>query len=67
MDAAAGVRTQATGMEYEANEAQEPPTPAPPPEVVELAHSGNRLEAIRRYRQLRGGSYEDAQSAIRDV
>jgi hypothetical protein len=54
-------------MEYEADEAEAPPTPAPPPEVVELAQSGNRLEAIRRYRQLRGGSYEDAQTAIRDV
>jgi uncharacterized caspase-like protein len=54
-------------MEYEPNEAEEPPTPAPPPDVVELAHSGNRLEAIRRYRALRGGSYEDAQTAIGDV
>jgi hypothetical protein len=67
MDAAPDVRRQATRMEHEPNEAEEPPTPTPPPEVVELAHSGNRLEAIRRYRQIRGGSYEDAQTAIREV
>ncbi|WP_156764667.1 hypothetical protein [Mycobacterium sp. 1081908.1] len=42
--------------------------PVPPPaEVVELARSGHRLEAIRRYRELRGVSYEEAQAAVREV
>jgi hypothetical protein len=54
-------------MTYEPEEGCEPPVPTPPPEVVDLARSGNRLEAIRRYRELRGGSHEEAQAAIRDV
>jgi hypothetical protein len=67
MDAVLDARTQATRMEHEPDEVKTPPAPAPPLEVVDLAQSGNRLQAIRRYRQLRGASYEDAQAAIRDV
>ena len=54
-------------MENEPDAAAELPIAPIPLEVVELARSGNRLEAIRRYRQLRGGSHEDAQTAIREV
>jgi hypothetical protein len=56
-------------MEPEHNETAdiELTTPSLPPEVVELARSGNRLEAIRRYRELVGGSYEQAHAAIRNV
>jgi hypothetical protein len=54
-------------VDDERNKKSEPAALTPPLEVVELARSGNRLEAIRRYRELRGGSYEEAQAAIREV
>ena len=58
---------QGSCVDYQCNDRTESPPPAPPLEVVELARSGNRLEAIRRYRELRGGSHEEAQAAIREV
>ena len=67
MDAARGVRRKSTRMTYECEEGGELAVPMPPPEVIELARSGNRLEAIRCYRELSGGSHEEAQAAIRDV
>ena len=36
----------------------------PPPEVVELARSGRRLEAIRRYRELTGATPEEARAVV---
>jgi ribosomal protein L7/L12 len=35
-----------------------------PPEIVELARSGNTLQAIKRYRELTGASLEDARSVV---
>jgi len=35
-----------------------------PPEVVELARGGDRMGAIRRYRELTGADMEQAQAAI---
>jgi ribosomal protein L7/L12 len=37
---------------------------AAPPEVVELARSGDRMGAIKRYRELTGASMEEAQGVV---
>lgn len=35
-----------------------------PQEIVDLAHAGNKLEAIRQYRLLTGASLEDARNVV---
>jgi hypothetical protein len=38
-----------------------------PAEVVELARSGNRVEAMRLYRDLMNASVEEAREALRKI
>jgi ribosomal protein L7/L12 len=48
-----------------ADEPDEDETAEPlPPEIVELARSGHRLEALRRYRDLTGADLDEARDAI---
>jgi hypothetical protein len=43
------------------------PTAGLPPEVVELARSGDRIGAITKYRELLGGDVKTAQDAIATI
>ena len=38
-----------------------------PPEIVELVQAGKQLEAIKRYRELSGVSFEVAQAAVEGI
>jgi hypothetical protein len=40
------------------------PTAGVPPEVVELAYAGDRVGAMKRYRELTGASRDDAQEIV---
>ena len=42
----------------------EDPAASAPPEVVELAHAGDRMGAIRRYRELTGAGLEEAGALV---
>jgi ribosomal protein L7/L12 len=38
--------------------------PQIPQEIIDLAHSGRKIEAIKQYRALTGASLEDAKNAV---
>jgi ribosomal protein L7/L12 len=40
------------------------PSDSVPAEVVELAHAGDRLGAVKRYRELTGAGFEEARDAV---
>ena len=44
-----------------------PPSADLPPDVVELVRAGQRLEAVKRYRQLTGADVKEAQARISEV
>lgn len=45
----------------------ETPGAAVPPEVVELARSGDRLGAVKRYRELTGADFATAQEVVKQL
>ncbi len=40
------------------------PAASAPPEVVALAQAGNRLEAVKKYRELTGAGFEEAREFV---
>ena len=38
-----------------------------PVEVIELAHAGNTLEAVKRYRELTNATAEEAKAIVRSI
>lgn len=43
------------------------PSAGVPPEVVELAQSGDRLGAVKRYRELTNASFEEARDVVAEL
>ena len=58
IEAQLAILSEKAGVPYEAASA------AAPPEVVELIEAGDRMGALRKYRELTGADVETAQEAI---
>jgi ribosomal protein L7/L12 len=58
VEAQLAILSEKAGVPYNA------PTEGVPQEIVDLAHSGNKLEAIRQYRITTGASLADAQKVV---
>jgi ribosomal protein L7/L12 len=60
----AAIEAQLAILSEKAGVPYEPPTSGVPQEIVDLAHAGNKLEAIRQYRIATGASLQDAQKVV---
>ena len=58
IEAQLGLVSEKLGIAFEL------PSDGLPAEVVELARSGDRLGAVKRYRELTNASFEDARNAV---
>jgi ribosomal protein L7/L12 len=60
----AAIEAQVAILSEKAGVPYQPPTSGVPQAIVDLAHAGNKLEAIREYRILTGASLQDAQRVV---
>jgi ribosomal protein L7/L12 len=60
----AGIESQLAILSEKAGVPYSPPSDGVPQEIVDLVHSGNKIEAIRQYRILTGASLQDAQKVV---
>ena len=60
----AAIEVQLKALSDQAGVPYEQPLSELPPEVVELARAGNKMEAARRYRELTGADGKEAIEAV---
>jgi hypothetical protein len=60
----AAIEAQLAILSEKAGVAYQPPSEGVPQEIVDLAHAGNKIEAIKQYRILTGASFEDARNVV---
>ena len=58
IEAQLALLSEKLGVSYEL------PSDGMPAEVVQLAHAGDRLGAVKRYRELTGAGFSEAQEAV---
>ena len=60
----AGIEAQLAILSEKAGVPYQPPSDGVPQEIVDMVHSGNKIEAIRQYRILTGASLDDARKIV---
>jgi ribosomal protein L7/L12 len=59
-----GIEAQLAVLSDKAGVPYSPPSDGAPPEVVQLAQSGDQMGAIKRYRELTGAGFEEAREVV---